>query len=64
MLAYLTKTLSQRTNLDVDNFGDFPAFDQEPDEDTDTHHKVGLVVEHVQNDNNRLEYAEEHRAHR
>lgn len=49
-------------HLDVHDLRDLPEVNEEPNEDADLHHKVGLVVEDVEEDHERLEHTEEHRA--
>ena len=36
------------TYSDVHDLGDFPQVNKKADEDADLHHKVGLIVEYVQ----------------
>lgn len=51
------------TYFDIHDLGDFPEVDKKADEDADLHHKVGLVVEYVEQHNQRLEHAEDNGAH-
>ena len=48
----------------IHDFGDLPEVDEEPHEDAELHHEVGLVVPYVQQHHQRLEDPEEHRTHR
>lgn len=52
------------TYSDVHDLGDFPQVDQEANEDADLHHKVGLIVQDVQQHNQRLEDSENDGANR
>ena len=44
----------------VDNFLDLPYFNEESENNGHFDHEIGIVVEHVQNDNDGLENIEEH----
>lgn len=46
------------TYSDVHDLGDFPQVNQEPNEDADLHHEVGLIVQDVQQHNQGLEDSE------
>ena len=48
---------------DVHDLGDLPEVDEDPDEDADLDHEIGLVVQDVEKDHERLENAEEDGAH-
>lgn len=49
---------------DVHDFGDLPEVDEQPDEDADLHHEVGLVVQDVEEHHQGLEHTEYDGAHR
>ena len=49
-----------RVDPDVDDFVDLPDLDDEADEAADLDDGVGLVVQHVEEDDDRLEHVEEH----
>lgn len=42
------------TYSDVHDLGDFPQVNKEPNEDADLHHKIGLIVQDVQQHHQRL----------
>lgn len=44
---------------DVHDLSDLPEVDENPDEDADLDHKVGLVVQDIEEDHERLENAKE-----
>ena len=48
----------------VDDFFDFPQLDDQTDAHAEADHCVGLVVQHVQDYDQRLEHVEEHRPDR
>lgn len=48
---------------DIHDLGDLPKVDEDPDEDADLDHEVGLVVQDVEKDHERLEDAKEDGAH-
>ena len=52
------------TYSDVHDLGDFPQVNKEADEDADLHHKVGLVVQNVQQNHQRLKNSKYDGAHR
>lgn len=49
---------------DVHDFGDLPEVDKKTDEDADLHHKVGFVVQDVEEHHKGLEHAKYDGAHR
>jgi hypothetical protein len=49
--------------LKCDDFGDFPHLDDQTDGDADFDHEVGLVVQHIQDNDEGLEDVEEDRSH-
>lgn len=56
--------VAARPYPDIHDLGDLPEVDENPDEDADLDHEVGLVVQDVEEDNEGLEDAEEDGAHR
>lgn len=52
------------THSDVHDLGDLPQVNEETDEDADLHHKVGLIVQYVQQHHQRLKYSKYDGAHR
>lgn len=52
------------TYFDIHDLGDFPQVNKETDEDADLHHKVGLIVQYVQQHHQRLENSKYDGAHR
>lgn len=52
------------TYLDVHDLSDFPQVNKEADEDADLHHKVGLIVQNVEQHHQRLENAKDDGTHR
>ena len=55
--------LSVVVDGDVDHLSDLPYLDSETDEAADLYDCIGLVVEHVQQYDQRLKNVEEHRPH-
>lgn len=52
------------TYSDVHDLGDFPQVNKEPNEDADLHHKIGLIVQNVQQHHQRLKNPKYDGAHR
>lgn len=48
---------------DIHDLGDLPEVDEDPDEDADLDHEVGLIVQDIEEDHERLEDAKEDGAH-
>lgn len=51
------------TYSDIHDLGDFPQVDKEADEDADLNHKVGLVVQDIEQHHQRLENSKYDGAH-
>lgn len=51
------------TYPDIHDLGDLPQVNEEADEDADLHHKVGLIVQDVQQHHQRLKDSEYDGAH-
>ena len=49
---------------DIHDLGDLPEVNEDPNENADLDHKVGLIVQDVEEDHERLEDAKEDGAHR
>lgn len=58
------KTTIVLVYLDIHNFCDFPQVNKKTNENADLHHKVGFVVQNVQQHNKRLKHPKYNRAHR
>lgn len=52
------------TYSDVHDLGDFPQVNEKADEDADLHHKVGFIVQDVQEHHQRLKHSKYDGAHR
>lgn len=48
---------------DIHDLGDLPEVNEDPDEDADLDHEVGLIVQDIEEDHERLENSKEDGAH-